>query len=260
VSEGYSHPGSRREQRLRDHLIVCWGTLGDRSVLYRLRALAGPDTEIVCICPDADAKRKSRTPGAPDPRVWFITAEIDDRTALEESCVAQARSVLVQVSTAGVKQGMEDERASMPPCDTLALRAVIALRSISFGVPILVEPLEHSSIDYLRVAGAQHIVSEEVIGARLLAQAALGHGTGAVWESLLSCASGVHRIESVEVNERWIDSAPWDDGAASSVEEAIPIGLFMDNQLIVNPDPSCTPRHPGRMFVLSAKDSDRVAR
>ncbi len=133
--------------RLRGHVIVVGFGPAGRQVVEQLRAQG---ERVVVI----DSNPKTAVSGTGDPLIEYGDASREE--ILEHAGVGQARIVVVTV-----------------PDPDASRRIIAQVKRLHKSIPIIVRARYHIHQDLLRQAGADHLISEEVVVGRELAAAAL---------------------------------------------------------------------------------------
>ena len=138
----------RALRRLHDHFIICGGGLFGREVAAEF---ARSQASYAVVDLDPDRCDLAGTPGLP-----FVTGDAGDDQALREAGVERAKGLVAAL-----------------PEDDANLYVVLTARQLNPGLTIITQAVEQRSIDKLRLAGADRVVSPYLIAGRAMASALL---------------------------------------------------------------------------------------
>ena len=138
----------RALRRLHDHFIICGGGRFGREVAGEF---ARSQASYAVVDLDPDRCDMAGTPGLP-----FVTGDAGDDQALREAGVERAKGLVAAL-----------------PEDDANLYVVLTARQLNPDLTIITQAVEQRSIDKLRLAGADRVVSPYLIAGRAMASALL---------------------------------------------------------------------------------------
>lgn len=172
-----------------DHVVICgWSDIGP-SVIANVQSEVLAERRIaVVVSRIADQIPLEMLPrGTRRARsVWGVDG---DATDMDTLCEADADSASCVIVLSTEHPDGDNEQRRFHPSDARTIKTVLAMRALNPDVPVLAEVESHRHAGFLRDAGATATVSNETVVARLLAQAAMKHGSSHVFLSLLTASS-----------------------------------------------------------------------
>jgi voltage-gated potassium channel len=138
----------RALRRLHDHYIICGGGLFGREVAAEFARSQAP---YAVVDVDPDECDLGDLPGLP-----FVKGDAGDDQALREAGVERAKGLVAAL-----------------PEDDANLYVVLTARQLNPALTIITKAVEQRSIDKLRLAGADRVVSPYLIAGRAMASALL---------------------------------------------------------------------------------------
>ena len=172
--------GKRMERalrRLRDHFIICGGGRFGREVAAEF---ARSQASYAVVDLDPDRCELAGTPGLP-----FVQGDAGDDQALREAGVERARGLVAAL-----------------PEDDANLYVVLTARQLNPELTIITQAAEQRSIDKLRLAGADQVVSPYLIAGRAMASALLRPSVVNFLDEALYRETTALRIEQLQIPER----------------------------------------------------------
>ena len=172
--------GKRMERalrRLRDDFIICGGGRFGREVAAEF---ARSQASYAVVDLDPDRCELAGTPGLP-----FVQGDAGDDQALREAGVERARGLVAAL-----------------PEDDANLYVVLTARQLNPELTIITQAAEQRSIDKLRLAGADQVVSPYLIAGRAMASALLRPSVVNFLDEALYRETTALRIEQLQIPER----------------------------------------------------------
>ncbi len=167
----------RALRRLRDHFIICGGGRFGREVAGEF---ARSQASYAVVDLDPDRCQLSGTPGLP-----FVQGDAGDDRALREAGVERARGLVAAL-----------------PGDDANLYVVLTARQLNPDLVIITQAAEQRSIDKLRLAGADRVVSPYLIAGRAMASALLRPSVVNFLDEALYRETTALQIEQLRIPER----------------------------------------------------------
>ena len=166
----------KRVEKMESHIIVCGVGRTGRHVLDELRATRTP---FVCI--DTDLDKMTRL-GDEMPELVFIIGDATEDEVLEAAGIRRAR---------GVVAALTDDKAN--------LYVTLTARSLNPGLRIIAKAVEGSAEAKLRKAGADKVVSTNMIGGMRIASEMIRPNVTEFLDQMLHAPEHVLRIEEAVV-------------------------------------------------------------
>ena len=167
----------RALRRLRDHFIICGGGRFGRAVAAEF---ARSQASYAVVDLDPDECELAGTPGLP-----FVKGDAGDDQALREAGVERARGLVAAL-----------------PEDDANLYVVLTARQLNPELTIITQAAEQRSIDKLRLAGANQVVSPYLIAGRAMASALLRPSVVNFLDEALYRETTALQIEQLQIPER----------------------------------------------------------
>ena len=167
----------RALRRLRDHFIICGGGRFGREVAAEF---ARSQASYAVVDLDPGGCELAGTPGLP-----FVKGDAGDDQALREAGVERARGLVAAL-----------------PEDDANLYVVLTARQLNPELTIITQAAEQRSIDKLRLAGANQVVSPYLIAGRAMASALLRPSVVNFLDEALYRETTALRIEQLQIPER----------------------------------------------------------
>ncbi len=167
----------RALRRLHGHFIICGGGRFGREVAGEF---ARSRASYAVVDLDPDRCDLAGTPGLP-----FVTGDAGDDQALREAGVERAKGLVAAL-----------------PEDDANLYVVLTARQLNPGLVIITQAVEQRSIDKLRLAGADRVVSPYLIAGRAMASALLRPSVVNFLDEALYRETTPLQIEQLQVPER----------------------------------------------------------
>lgn len=167
----------RTLRRLRDHFIICGGGRFGREVAAEF---ARSQASYAVVDLDPDECELAGTPGLP-----FVQGDAGDDQALREAGVERARGLVAAL-----------------PEDDANLYVVLTARQLNPELTIITQAAEQRSIDKLRLAGANQVVSPYLIAGRAMASALLRPSVVNFLDEALYRETTALQIEQLQIPER----------------------------------------------------------
>ena len=167
----------RALRRLRDHFIICGGGRFGREVAAEF---ARSQASYAVVDLDPGGCVLAGTPGLP-----FVKGDAGDDQALREAGVERARGLVAAL-----------------PEDDANLYVVLTARQLNPELAIITQAAEQRSIDKLRLAGADQVVSPYLIAGRAMASALLRPSVVNFLDEALYRETTALQIEQLQIPER----------------------------------------------------------
>ena len=167
----------RALRRLRDHFIICGGGRFGRAVAAEF---ARSQASYAVVDLDPDGCELAGTPGLP-----IVKGDAGDDQALREAGVERARGLVAAL-----------------PEDDANLYVVLTARQLNPELTIITQAAEQRSIDKLRLAGADQVVSPYLIAGRAMASALLRPSVVNFLDEALYRETTALQIEQLQIPER----------------------------------------------------------
>lgn len=166
----------RALRRLHDHFIICGGGLFGREVAAEFTR---SQASYAVVDLDPEACELAGTPGLP-----FVKGDAGDDRALQEAGVERAKGLVAAL-----------------PEDDANLYVVLTARQLNPGLTIIAQAVEQRSIDKLRLAGADRVVSPYLIAGRAIASSLLRPSVVNFLDEALYRETTSLQIEQLQVPE-----------------------------------------------------------
>ncbi len=169
----------KRIETLEGHIIVCGIGRTGRHVLDELKATRNP-----CVCIDADGEKMNRL-GDEIPGLLYIVGDATEDEVLEAAGIRRAR---------GVVAALTDDKEN--------LYVTLTARSLNPSLRIIAKAVEATAEAKLRKAGADKVVSTNMIGGMRIASEMLRPNVTEFLDIMLRDPEHVLRIEEAKVTDK----------------------------------------------------------
>jgi voltage-gated potassium channel len=217
-------------ERLSGHVIVCgFGRVGSQT----WKSLRAEDVPVVVIEVDPDTAERAASAGA-----LVITGDATRNDALDAAGIDRARALIACVR--------EDS-------DNLVI--VLSAKNRRRDIPVIARANEIEALEKLKLAGADRVVSPQLVGAHRLAALAAEPRLDEFVDVILHGKLVELRIEGFEVGERSVLSGTLlldSDIRALSGAQVLALEA-PDGSIVLNPDPETMIR-PGHTLIAIGSD------
>ncbi len=169
----------KRIETLEGHIIVCGIGRTGRHVLDELKATRNP-----CVCIDADGEKMNRL-GDEIPGLLYIVGDATEDEVLEAAGIRRAR---------GVVAALTDDKEN--------LYVTLTARSLNPSLRIIAKAVEATAEAKLRKAGADKVVSTNMIGGMRIASEMLLPNVTDFLDIMLRDPEHVLRIEGAKFTDK----------------------------------------------------------
>lgn len=215
---------------MKDHFIICG--VGKHS-LHLIEELNNTERETVCIDinPESFKEILNRYPGQ-----IFIEGDATLSETLEKAGINNA---------AGLFATTDNDNVNLVIC--------LLARNLSPKIKIISLCINHDNKGKIKMAGADHVVSPNYIGAIRMANEMVRPEVTTLLEEIFENERITFRIEQIELNEKY-EGKKIGDLKLNEFKDLIFVALKTNNEFLFKPDNSCQIKNGDTLIVIATPE------